>query len=508
VSAGLSAGFLSVIHRALETHGRVAGLVLAFVGFGVGRVLVAFVVANVLGHHAQEALMELRRKLIGRALEVPYRQVERVGSARLHAALTHDVSTLEAALESLPGALANAAIVVGAAVYLAVLSPTTLALLALLALPSLLAFRLMAQRARRAIALHRAEQQALLEHLLALSEGLKQLKLHVQRRESFLREGVLETTEAMLQHEASSRTRYALAQGANQLIVVAVLGALLFALPSPAGAATGFVLAAVYLLGPLASISQLLPTLHAAEIALAQIEAVGIQLEGSLREPQADPSARSNARSIELQRACYRYDDARAFQLGPLSLTIKRGELTFIAGGNGSGKSTLARLLTGLYAPVEGALVCDGVEIGDADRDGYRQLWSAVFSEQHLFDRLYGLDAPAIDARAQKLLPRLGLEGVVRIDAGRWSTLQLSRGQQKRVALLVALLEDRPFYLFDEWAAEQDPDFRRIFYREVLPELRQHGKGVVVITHDDRYFDAADRLLVLREGRLTDGDDA
>ncbi|SDM20561.1 putative ATP-binding cassette transporter [Franzmannia pantelleriensis] len=67
---------------------------------------------------------------------------------------------------------------------------------------------------------------------------------------------------------------------------------------------------------------------------------------------------------------------------------------------------------------------------------------------------------------------------------------------------MVAYLEDRPFLVFDEWAADQDPLFKEVFYREVLPELKRMGKAVLVISHDDRYFPLADRLVRLESGKL------
>jgi putative ATP-binding cassette transporter len=165
-------------------------------------------------------------------------------------------------------------------------------------------------------------------------------------------------------------------------------------------------------------------------------------------------------------------------------------------------------VLTGLYGPTEGELIWDGEAVTAERRDTYRQLWSGLFSELQLFDRLYGLFGMRNEAQARSLLQRLGLARIVQVGNGKLSTHNLSRGQQKRLALLVGLLEDRPVYLFDEWAADQDPEFRRTFYRELLPELRAQGKAVVVITHDDRYFDAADRLIQLQDGRVIEESDS
>ncbi|HDR9605677.1 TPA: ATP-binding cassette domain-containing protein, partial [Burkholderia aenigmatica] len=164
--------------------------------------------------------------------------------------------------------------------------------------------------------------------------------------------------------------------------------------------------------------------------------------------------------------------------------------------------------LTGLYEPEEGTIEVDGRTIGWRERAAYRQRFSAVFNDFHLFDALLGIvdpDDPSraqADARANALVAKLALDHKVKVVDGAFSTRALSTGQRKRLALVVAYLEDRPFYLFDEWAADQDPSFKAVFYEQLLPELRARGKAVIVITHDDRYFDLADRLLKLDNGRI------
>lgn len=171
-------------------------------------------------------------------------------------------------------------------------------------------------------------------------------------------------------------------------------------------------------------------------------------------------------------------------------------------GGNGSGKSTLAKLITGLYVPDSGEIRLNGISIDDGNREMYRQLFSTVFADFYLFDRLVGLQQVDLDERAKMYLDRLQLSDKVVVRDGKLSTTALSQGQRKRLALLTAYLEDRPIYLFDEWAADQDPLFREIFYQQLLPELKQRGKAVLVISHDDRYFHLADRLLKLDYGQI------
>ncbi|MDF0529090.1 ATP-binding cassette domain-containing protein [Tsukamurella sp. 8F] len=198
-------------------------------------------------------------------------------------------------------------------------------------------------------------------------------------------------------------------------------------------------------------------------------------------------------------------DGGQGFHLGPVDLAFEPGHVTFIVGGNGSGKSTLAKLITGLYAPDAGSVRLNGEEIGRHNVEWFRQHTAAVFTDFHLFEDYLGMDRPGIDDEVRTLLDHLQLSHKVTVSDGRLSTIALSQGQRKRLALLTALLEDRPVYLFDEWAADQDPHFRDLFYGSILSDLRARGKTVIVITHDDRYFDRADRLIKLDLGRVVEG---
>lgn len=179
--------------------------------------------------------------------------------------------------------------------------------------------------------------------------------------------------------------------------------------------------------------------------------------------------------------------------------------MTFIVGGNGSGKSTLAKLITGLYVPQAGSLTLNDERIDHENIEWFRQNTSAIFTDFHLFDDYLGFDRPDLDDEVRRYLRMLKIDDKVTVDDGHLSTVALSQGQRKRLALVTALLEDRPIYLFDEWAADQEPQFRDTFYREILADLAARGKTVIVITHDDRYFDIADRLIKLEVGQVVEG---
>ncbi|QLY33804.1 ATP-binding cassette domain-containing protein [Nocardia huaxiensis] len=196
--------------------------------------------------------------------------------------------------------------------------------------------------------------------------------------------------------------------------------------------------------------------------------------------------------------------DGTGFNLGPIDLTFEPGQITFIVGGNGSGKSTLAKLITGLYVPRDGHLTLNGERIGHDNIEWFRQNSSAIFTDFHLFEDYLGFNRPDLDGEVRKYLQELQIADKVTVENGKLSTINLSQGQRKRLALLTALLEDRSILLFDEWAADQDPRFREVFYREILADLKARGKTVIVITHDDRYFGLADQLVKLDFGRVAE----
>jgi putative pyoverdin transport system ATP-binding/permease protein len=305
---------------------------------------------------------------------------------------------------------------------------------------------------------------------------------------------------------------FIIAQNWSHLLFFTLVGMILFILPSiqyvSPHAMTGYIVTTLYLMGPLSGVLGSLSVFSRASVALDKIQQLGLTL-ASVRaadetgmEATPGPNSFSKLELVDITHAYHREQDDNHFVLGPINLTFQPGELVFIVGGNGSGKSTLAKLLTGLYPPESGEIRIDGRPVTNENRDDYRQVFSAVFVDFYLFDNLLGLHDPRLDEQAGEYLEQLQLSHKVQIAEGRFSTTALSQGQRKRLALLTAYLEDRPFYLFDEWASDQDPVFKEVFYTRLLPELKKRGKAVVVITHDDRYFWAADRIIKLDYGKV------
>jgi putative ATP-binding cassette transporter len=243
------------------------------------------------------------------------------------------------------------------------------------------------------------------------------------------------------------------------------------------------------------------------QVSLRKLEELGVLLDAGEGDSNAIlPDCTANI-ALDLSNVHFNYErgtdsDRYPFHLGPIELAVPAGEILFVVGGNGSGKSTLVKLLAGLYSPVEGEIRLGGELITTANIDWYRQHISVVFSDFYLFDELLGADDSDVDDRSNRLLLELELAHKVSVANGAFSTVDLSQGQRKRLAMLTSLIEDRPINVFDEWAADQDPHYKEIFYSQLLPRLKAQGKTTIVITHDDRYFNYCDRVIKLEDGKL------
>lgn len=511
VSGATSAGLLSLINTMLmQWPATLAPWMWAFLGLGLVRLVTHGLSQLLLTRLAQETVAGLRRGLSQAVLAAPLRRLEVMGLPRLFTVLTDDLRVVVDALPAVPTLAVHVAVLLGCSAYLAWLSwPVLLATLAFVAL-GLASYRVLRRRAIHALELARREQEVLFRLLRALTEGIKELKLHRPRRQAFL-DDELHTSVATLQQQSmAAGTRYVLFDVWVQFMFYALLGLILFAVPAvndvrPA-TLIGYVLTLVYMMRPILAVLNVLPLLARASIALGKVADIRHALAEGPREAwPVTPLPETPAwTQLRLQGVLYRYEqeEGRPFTVGPLDLRFRPGEIVFLVGGNGSGKSTLAKILTGLYAPQAGDILLDGRPITDSNREEYRQLFSAVFSDHYLFDTLPGPRSADQDARAQEYLRRFQLGHKVRIDNGAFSTTALSQGQRRRLALLSAYLEDRAFYVFDEWASNQDPEFKEVFYTRLLPDLKARGKAVVVISHDDRYYPLADRLIRLEEGRV------
>lgn len=523
------AALIAVVNRALEQEPRpMADLAWLFVGLCALLVLARIGSGYLLMRLGQNVVFNLRLQLSRQVLATPLPRLQQLGPARILACLTQDITTLADAFRWLPLLCVNAALIASCIAYLGWLSPTLLALVVVTLILGVTSFRCIEHRALRGLDTAREYDNVLYGHIRSLTQGIKELKLHGPRRSAFLSEQLEPTASQYRRHYTASMGLYILAENWGNGLFYVLVGVILFALPhlqalsldllNRAGldglgqslwqdvtpqTLRGYCLTILYMMSPIGILVDGMPLVGRGRIALNKIEA--LEMASAQAEPPPPPAQPARPKTLELRGVSHRYytdKDERCFTLGPVDLSLRPGELVFLVGGNGSGKTTLAMLLVGLYTPEQGTVLLDGKPVDASNREHYRQQFSTVFSDFYLFDSLLGFQRDELDAEARSYLAQLQLDHKVRIEQGTLSTVDLSQGQRKRLALMVAYLEDRPFYLFDEWAADQDPVFKKIFYTEILPALKAKGKTVIVITHDDGYFHLADRCFKLEDGCL------
>jgi putative ATP-binding cassette transporter len=515
-SGGASVAMVAMVHHAIRGRSEHASLRAGLAFFGL--IVIVFVTKLlsqwVMAGLSQGSVSRLRLHLCRKILEVPLRHLEEVGEHRLLAAITNDVSSITTALNAMPMLCVNFAIMACGLVYLGWLQWRLLLGLVVFMIVSISGFLFFLGKARSYLRLAREEQDTLMRHTRSLVHGIKELKLFRRRREAFVDDVLTSADKRVREKQMVGQRIQNATVTTGRLLFFAALGLLLYVWPHvqkeglTPETVSGYALTIMYLMSPLENILSWLPSMSRARISLQKIKSLQLDLEDSAWiPPPGEVTAHGQWSRLELIGVTHAYrreDEERGFTLGPIDWTIKPGELLFIVGGNGSGKTTLVKLLTGLYLPEQGEIRLDGRKITQSNVEDYRQLFSAVFADVMLFESLLGLEHPELDARAQKYLVQLHLDHKVTVKDGVFSTTDLSKGQRKRLALLVAYLEDRPVYVFDEWAADQDPDFKAVFYTQILPELKARGKGVIVVSHDDHYFKYADRIMTLCEGKIAD----
>ena len=527
VSGACSAQLIALINLAISGNST-NNLIWYFIGLALVALITGIISQFLLINLAQDAVYDLRLRLSRGILSAPLRHLEELGASRLLATLTDDVQTLSNTVFVIPFLCIDLAIIAGCLVYLGWLSGLVFVVAVGCIGVAIAIVQIWLNKMRKFFDLSRGEQDRLFKHFRSITDGIKELKLHSQRRFEFFSSELQPSVAASRNHNVAALKMGAIATGWGQLLFFTIAGILLFGLPKLVSVTpsvlAAYILTLTYITNPMQNILERLPALFRANVALQKIERMGLALASQAEDAdmngiklsEAEPRrSRDQAQpghelkfdwnSLEIEQVTHTYRGEKEdsnFGLGELNLTFYPGQLVFIVGGNGSGKSTLAKIITGLYIPETGEIRLNGKPITNQNREWYRQHFSVVFSDFYLFERLLGINHPELDMQAQDYLRQFHLEHKVQVKDGILSSTALSQGQRKRLALLTAYLEDRPIYLFDEWASDQDPFFRDIFYKQLLPELKQRGKTVFVISHDDRYFHIADRVIKLDYGKV------
>lgn len=458
---------------------------------------------------SHDNVYKLRVQLSRQIAAMRQKAIEDVGVAPVLAAMTDDIGNIMNVGSLFPPLAMGLCIAAGVLVYLLVLSPAVFGVVLLSMVVGVVIYQYLSSRAQPSFEKARSAHQAGIADVNVLLYGSKELRLNNPKHERALSD--LEQHARIARWEGYKAFKwYSIGGSWASTVYFLLIGTFIAAASSgrfgiDRRSALATVFGILFMKGAVESVVGMLPLLRRAVVAANHIEAIGLKLEAGADLAKAIHHEDQPFERIDLTNIGYVYDGAAGqpgFRLGPISLDIRRGETIFIIGGNGAGKTSLLKLLCGLYAPTQGTIQLDGERIEANHLADYRQLFSAVFQDFYLLKKTQKLGNAESRARAEEYLEEFGLKDKVTLTADEFSCDELSRGQQKRLALILALLEDKPVCVLDEWAADQDSHFKAYFYSTILPRMKREGKTVIAVTHDDLYHHVADRVVLLREGTL------
>ncbi|WP_434777885.1 multidrug ABC transporter permease/ATP-binding protein [Neisseria sp. Ec49-e6-T10] len=510
ISSLFGTGILMFINsKLLNVQSQFNHILWQFVLMLVVYLLVATLAQITLTNLGHTFVYELRKQFIKRIMDTDFEHIQRLGKAKIMASITNDILSITHAFVRLPELLQGGVFVLCASIYLFLLSPSLFAVTGVWIVATLIGGHWTVKKVYAHLNIMRGKHNQLQQHYESVLDGHKELVLNRYRAQHFYDVTFDQDAKIHKHHIARADHYHAFAGNWTNVMMLGAVGFILYlsiyhgwaSIPD----AITIALAVLFIRTPLISAIGAFPTFLQGKISLKAIE----QLQLSIFEPDFNHQNTlfDQWQSIEFKGVCYRYgknkETGSAFSVGPIDFTLNRGETIFLIGANGSGKSTLSMLLTGLYQPLTGSILVDQQTVNQDNIFAYRSLFSSVFTDFHLFNQLLdGLGQDVSEELIEQWLNSLQLTQKVQIKNQVILNPNLSQGQRKRLALLSAALEQKSILVLDEWAADQDPYFRQIFYEQLLPILRNQGHTVFAISHDDKYFKHADRIVKMDQGKF------
>ena len=466
------------------------------------------IAANIsLTNFGHKFIYELRYQSVKQILDTPNSVINEIGKAKIIASLNNDIKTITFAFMSATGFIQSLVFIICASIYLCVIAPKVFIFLAVWIGATLFINTLLMKKIHFYFKDSRTQDDALQRHYDDIVEGHRELSLNRARAQICFDELNL-TGNKKRQSMVKADVFHALSDNFTNVMLLGSVGLCVFLCVAFGWAslqtALSISLTILFLRGSFMSMVGSIPAALSAKVSLEKIMSLNLN---DFKEGFKFDSLSDEWQSIRLKDINFNYDHGK-FSLKDVNLEIKRGEITFIIGKNGSGKSTLINILCGLIRPSSGEIYLDSTKIDETNLQSYQAKISAIFADFYLFSQTLSRDGFASQSDIDGLLALLEIDKKVSVVDNKLSTTQLSTGQRKRLSLLIAILERRSILILDEWAADQDPLFKRKFYKEILPFLQSKGISVIAVSHDDSYFDVATRIILVKDGFVRELDEA
>ncbi|NOU63261.1 cyclic peptide export ABC transporter [Paenibacillus sp. LMG 31461] len=451
-----------------------------------------------------QIVYEKRITLIKEIQEAPYEKIQRLEDGKIHAGLNNDTETMSVVANLIVTAFTSVVTLIVCFIYIGLINFYGFLLSFGIIVLAALCYFMVGKYANHIYEHTRDIQNAFFRYINDLIGGFKVLKINQKKQDEFGSD-MVKKCEEYRDQKVKAALAFANVFVAGELLFTVVIGIVVFVFPvvfkdMESLQLRNYIFIFLYMTGPVNSVLSIIPELIRTNVSYKRINSL-IQELSNHEKTSAEVVKSESSIHLKLENVSYSYanESGNQFKVGPIKCEFRSGEVTFITGGNGSGKTTLGHILTGLYHPISGNVYLNDIKITP---EQLSQNYSAVFNDYYLFTKLYGIQYEEKANEIEKYLKILRIEDKVSINDGFFSTTQLSTGQRKRLALLLTYLEDRDIYFFDEWAADQEPVFREFFYNDLLQDLREKGKCIIVITHDDRYFDKADKIMEMELGQI------
>ncbi|QEP43911.1 cyclic peptide export ABC transporter [Ectothiorhodospiraceae bacterium BW-2] len=464
----------------------------------------------------EELIRNVRLRLVNKLRHAELRFIESHNPTELYRPITEESNAISFAATVLVSGSQSIILLVSVSIYLGFLSLLSFLICVVFIIVALFIYKEHHKKIRAKLEESYRKESEVFSAITTTLNGFKEIKINRAKSDGLFQH-ITRTSDEYKAIKVDANLRLIVDMMFSQISFYTLLLVLVFIVPvfDHTQADIVFKVSAtiLFIMGPINGLVNSLPLLAKVNVTIEGLYHLEQELDSSMAERRESEEslqapAMSYMNNLTLDDLYFHYTNSQGqtlFEAGPFNFSARAGEMIFIVGGNGSGKSTLLKLLCGLYYPDRGHIRVDETRIDHLNYPAYRELFSIVFTDFYLFDRLYGLEHIDIQ-RLNRLLKEMKLDHKTQFIDGRFTNRDLSTGQKKRLAFIIAVLEQKPICIFDELAADQDPEFRKNFYEKILPELKQEGRLVIAVTHDDRYFHCADRVLKMDFGRLVELD--